>query len=128
MREIYNLLIFSGFERIFPQRLWARSSVQLLQSLHDCRWNVSGWWITRDKSDQSSKTTSNVEFVGIIVEMTDGIFWKEGKRFLIISHLQNPRWMMHYYWKIKVFSNVFSLYLSCLKKSFCFNYVMVYKK
>ena len=82
MREIYNLLIFSGFERILPQRLWARSSVQLLQSLHDCRWNVSGWWITRDKSDQSSKTTSNVEFVGIIVEMTDGTFLKRGQKIL----------------------------------------------
>ena len=27
-------------------------------------WNVPGWWITQDESDQSSKTTYNVKFFG----------------------------------------------------------------
>ena len=84
---ILKLSLFPGLEWILPQCLWARSSVQFLQSLHDRRWNVPGWWITRDESDQSSKTTSNVKFIGIIVEMTDGTGWNT----VVLKNFKNSR-------------------------------------
>lgn len=59
-----------GSKRVLPQRLWIRLSIQLLQSLHSSRWNVSCWRDKRNVPDQSFKAIVDVKRIGIMFSRT----------------------------------------------------------